>query len=238
MRADDLQRRYYTETASVYDSMHGADHEHFVALRHISSYVQLLDLSSILDVGCGTGRGIRYFLEHHAELAIRGVEPVQALIDESHRNGIPPDLVSCGRGEELPFEDGSFDAACEFGVLHHVEKPDLVVREMMRVASKAIFLSDSNRFGRGPLTLRWVKLLLYKLGLWHAADLLNTGGKGYRVSEGDGVSFSYSVFDSYELLREWADRVIVISTKNATSRSWLHPLLTTDHALLCAIRDG
>jgi len=189
-------------------------------------------------VGCGTGRGIGYFLERHPGLTIRAVEPVQELIDQCQRKGIPADLVLCARGEELPFPDKCFDAVCEFGVLHHVREPDLVVREMMRVARRAIFLSDSNRFGGGRLPLRWAKLLLHKAGLWNAAYFLKTGGKGFRTSEGDGVSFSYSIFDSYGLLSEWADRVMVIPTKAATSRSWLHPLLTSDHALLCAIKDG
>ena len=70
-----------------------------------------------------------------------------------------------GSGLQLPFPDASFDAVCEFGVLHHVEHPNAVVREMLRVSKTAIFLSDTNRFGRGRLFARLVKLALWKLGI-------------------------------------------------------------------------
>jgi ubiquinone/menaquinone biosynthesis C-methylase UbiE len=56
-------------------------------------------------------------------------------------------------------ESNSIDAAFECGVLHHVAEPSHVVGEMMRVARKAIFLSDSNRFGQGRLIARILKLL-------------------------------------------------------------------------------
>ncbi|MDJ0795472.1 MAG: hypothetical protein QNJ51_01345 [Calothrix sp. MO_167.B12] len=108
---------------------------------------------------------------------------------------------------------------------------------MMRVARKAIFLSDSNRFGQGSLLARWMKLALYKLGLWKWADFFRTRGKGYTITEGDGLAYSYSVFDSYDLLAEWADRIILIPTDAMKSKSWFHPLLTSGHILICAIRE-
>jgi hypothetical protein len=67
----------------------------------------------------------------------------------------------------------------------------------IRVAKKAIFLSDSNRFGRGSHTARLLKIALYKTGLWQAARFVQTKGKMYTISEGDGLQYSYSVFDSY-----------------------------------------
>jgi hypothetical protein len=40
------------------------------------------------------------------------------------------------------------------------------------------------------------------------------------------------------VLSEWADRVIVIPTDEVKTKSVFHPLLTSFHVLLCAIRDG
>src|SRR5207253_1727294 len=104
---------------------------------------------SLLDVGAGTGRGIKFFMERNPDLKIVSIEPVQALIDEAIKGGVPEGIVAQGRGEALPFNDRAFDAVCEFGVLHHASNPDEVLAEMMRVARKAVFISDTNRFGQG-----------------------------------------------------------------------------------------
>ena len=173
-----------------------------------------------------------------------GVEPVEAMAEEAFKKGIPREKFIIGRGESLPFKDDSFDAVIELGMLHHVERPDIIVREMTRVARKAVFVSDSNRFGQGKLLTRWIKLLLYKCRLWGVVNLIKTGGKGYIFSEkGDGLSYSYSVFDSYHLFAKWADRVMIIPTdlNRGQKPNWtvsrLHPLLTSRAVLLCAIKE-
>jgi hypothetical protein len=74
--------------------------------------------------------------------------------------------------------------------------------------------------------------------VFEAAYRLKTLGKGYRFSEGDGLAYSYSVFDSCAALSEWADRVIVVPTDDVKTKSVFHPLLTSFHVLLCAVRDG
>ena len=235
-----IQREYYERTAQSYDAAHVRDgDEHYVALRHIVGFFDVLGISSVLDVGCGTGRGVKYFLERRPGILVQGVEPVSALIDRAvHVNSVPPGLIMKGVGEALPFADRSFDAVFECGILHHVKEPDQIVREMMRVSRKAVFLSDENRFAHGTTFGRWAKLLLCKTGIFRAAYRLKTLGKGYRFSEGDGLAYSYSVFDSMQVLSEWADRVIVIPTDEVKTKSVFHPLLTSFHVLLCAIRDG
>jgi ubiquinone/menaquinone biosynthesis C-methylase UbiE len=235
-----IQREYYERTAHLYDASHVRDgDEHYVALRHIGGFFDVLRISSVLDVGCGTGRGVKYFLDRRPGVLVQGIEPVAALIDQAVQvNSVPPGLIMKGAGEALPFADQTFDAVFECGILHHVKEPDQIVREMMRVSRKAIFLSDENRFAHGSTFARWAKLLLCKTGIFRAAYRLKTLGKGYRFSEGDGLAYSYSVFDSMQVLSEWADRVIVIPTDEVKTKSVFHPLLTSFHVLLCAIRDG
>src|SRR4051794_23507353 len=111
-----LQAEYYRRTAGDYDTMHvGAEDEHVVALRYVRSFLEPLGARSLLDVGAGTGRVYRQL--RGTGLDVRGIEPVQALIDEAvNRHGAPPGVIEQGRGEALPFDDGSFDVVCSSAV--------------------------------------------------------------------------------------------------------------------------
>ncbi len=236
-----LQRDHFAKVADIYDSTiaHGDD-EHGLALKHISVLVNELAVNSVLDVGTGTGRGLKYFLAHHPGLHVHGIEPVPELIEQAIRkNGIPPQRIAQGAGDDLPFADGEFDAVTAFGVLHHAENPSRVIREMMRVARRAVFISDSNRFGQGSKLARLVKVGLWNVGLWPFYNYVATKGKGYHISEGDGLFYSYSVFDQYRVLAGWADRVVMIPLvhDNLFKSGAANPMLTATHILLCALKD-
>jgi len=167
-----------------------------------------------------------------------GIEPVDALLDIALRNDVHASgRLIRGTGLALPFADASFDVVCEFSVLHHVQRPEMIVREMLRVAKKAVVISDCNRFGQGNLLARLAKLAMYKTRTWALYDWLRTKGKGYRITDGDGISYSYSVYDSFELLSDWADRLILVPSENGKSRNWLHPLLSSPGVVACALKE-
>ncbi len=135
--AEKLQRAYYESTASNYDDMHTSCEidEHYAALRFIDIPCDRFQLESLLDVGSGTGRGIKVFLDRRRKA--HGIEPVKALIEQAELRGVSKGLILEGTGYSLPFEDASFDAVFECGVLHHVREPHRMVSEMLRVANKA-----------------------------------------------------------------------------------------------------
>jgi hypothetical protein len=116
---------------------------------------------------------------------------------------------------------------------------------MLRVARKAVVLSDENRFAYGSFPERLAKLALCKTGLFPAFYWLKTGGKGYRYSEGDGIAYSYSVFDALPQFSKWADRTIMIPLdRNALKPTYenkvstlFQPILTSFHLMLMAVRD-
>jgi SAM-dependent methyltransferase len=233
-----LQHDFYTATARFYDEEMVRDgDEHFVALDFISALIDGYGYRSILDVGAGTGRGVRHFIARHNGLEVRGIEPVRALIDQAEQvGGVPEGCIVEAEGESLPFADDAFDVVCEFGVLHHVADPHGIVREMTRVARRAVFLSDDNRFANGGPLRRATKYGLYRLGLWPLAYRLANRGRPYHLSAEDGgVVYSYSVYDSLSILNEWADRTFLVPTVPAAA-TWFYPLFSARNLLLCAIR--
>jgi ubiquinone/menaquinone biosynthesis C-methylase UbiE len=236
--AVEIQRRYYTDTASSYDSMHAHEGVDDPALRHlVLSILQSLSVGSLLDVGSATGRGLSEFAAALNGALVCGIEPVAALVRQGAALGTS-ERVSLlqGSGEALPFADNSFDVVSEFATLHHVPNPSAVVKEMLRVARKAVVIADGNRFGQGSLPAKLFKLFLYKAKLWKAFDYLRTRGKHYQISEGDGLFYSYSVYDSLDLVAAWADHILVLPSGKC-SIGWFHPLLTAPGVILIGIRE-
>jgi SAM-dependent methyltransferase len=237
--AQEALLRYYAKTAEQYDDAHRGDHEreHEDALRWIGRLMPGLGVRSILDTGCGTGRGIEYVLHHHPNVEVRGNDPSPDLLRVAvERRGVPPELVDCCSSTPLPYADNSFDAAMALGVLHHVPNPDALIAEMVRVSRRAIFLSDRNRFGSGRPAWRLAKRALWQVGIWRRLFRLKNGGHDWFYSEGDGVAFSYSVFDSIEPLARAGWRFLVVPTRGPAV-AFLSPLFLATHALVCAIKE-
>jgi SAM-dependent methyltransferase len=233
-----LQREYYERTAGSYDAVHTAEpDEHGFALRHVVMYLEWLGAESVLDTGCGTGRAMAYIARRLPHVEVRGNDPSAALLDvAAETHGIPRDRLDLAASEELPYPDGSFDAVVETGILHHVAEPGRVVEEMLRVARRAVFLSDSNIYGQGRLPVRLVKLALARAGLFGPVDWLRRGGRRWSYSEGDGVAYSYSVCDALPLLRKQCAETIVIPTIAARGLEDV-PLVGAAHALVCGFKE-
>jgi SAM-dependent methyltransferase len=230
--AIEKQRAYYEATAANYDAAH-TEREHVVALHLLAAFIAMHGIKSVLDVGAGTGRAMRFLKARFPDLVVKGVEPVEALRTRGHAQGIPEDDLIAGDGLALPFPDGSFDLVCEFAVLHHVRRPDAVIVEMSRVASRMLAISDCNFMGQGPMWLRYTKLGLWSIGLWPLANWIKTRGRGFTESEGDGIAYSYSVFQNLAQIRQaWTGVHIFPTAPDAKASPNL--LTASGHVLLVA----
>lgn len=228
-----IQRAYYADTAHSYDSTHvHQDDEHSFALRFMISVLDQFGIQSILDVGCGTGRGLLTLQKAKPEITAVGVEPSAELRKVGYANGLSETELVDGDAMGLAFADGSFDLVCEFGALHHIPKPAKAVSEMLRVARKGIFISDCNNFGRGSKLARMFKQTVNAVGLWPVADFIKTRGKGYSISEGDGLFYSYSVFNNYKQIRRACQSIHVLNTVD----SGPNPYRTSSHVALLGIK--
>jgi SAM-dependent methyltransferase len=232
--ASEIQRQYYVQTADRYDSMHvRAGDEHYFALSVMLAAVDFCAIESVLDVGSGTGRAIAHVKRYRPRLRVKGVEPVRELRDIGYRNGLSREDLVAGDGLALPFEGGAFDLVCEFGALHHIQTPARVVEEMLRVAKKAVFIADSNNFGQGGAFARTMKQTFRALGLWPLVDFIKTRGRGYSISEGDGLAYSYSVFDNYAQIRSRCRSVHLVNLVDAG----VNPYRTASHVGLLGIKQ-
>jgi SAM-dependent methyltransferase len=216
MDAVALQRAYYRDTADTYDAGHAWEAEAInLSTALLIAAIDWLRIATVLDVGSGTGRALLAIKEARPQVLCTGVEPSAELREHGHRKGIPQQDLIDGNAEHLSFPDGAFDMVCAFSVLHHVPKPTLVVSEMLRVARRAIFIADSNNFGQGNAITRGIKQIINAAGLWPLANLVKTRGKGYTISDGDGLAYSYSVFNNYKQISSACERVHCINTAAA-----------------------
>ena len=231
----EFQRNYYAKTANEYDDMHlgGTDKgEHFFALSFLLSAIDYFNINSILDIGSGTGSAIDYIKKHKPDIRIVGVEPVHELRLIGYSKNLSENELVDGDATNLQFSNGEFDLVCEFGVLHHIKYPERAVSEMLRVANKLIFISDSNNFGQGSFLARFIKQLLNTFGLWRVADFIKTRGKGFTVSEGDGLAYSYSVFNNYNLIESNCRKIHLLNTVDGR----INPYRTASHIALLGVK--
>ena len=214
----ELQRKYYAETAEAYEKLH-VHHtdEHFIALSWLAAMIEHYKFQSVLDVGSGTGRCLHYLKDKFPNLHVVGIEPSPELRKIGYEAGLSQADLIYGDATNLAFADNSFDIVCEFGILHHIRQPRQAISEMLRVAKGSVFISDDNHFASGSLANRLSKRLLKSIGLWNFAYLLRTGGKGYRISDGDGLSYAYSVFDDFEFIRNQCNSIYLSNTKGVGS---------------------
>ena len=212
-----IQREYYAQTADHYDAIHVSEgDDHAFSLHWLSSLISAYSIQSVLDVGSGTGRAVAFLRERHPSIQVIGIEPVAALRQRGYTKGIPEDCLVEGDATHLPYADGSFDLVCEFGALHHMPRPDLAVAEMLRVSRIGLFISDGNNFGQGSRIARAVKQAINSVGLWSSYNFLATRGKNYHIAEGDGLCYSYSVFNNYNLVKRHCKAVHICNTQGVS----------------------
>ncbi len=231
----DIQRKYYADTAVRYEQMHIAeDDEHAVAMSLLVSMLDYYQIGSILDIGSGTGRALKFLKRSRPDIQIVGIEPVKELRDVGHANGLTESELIDGDATNLELEAGAFDLVCEFGVLHHIRRPERAVSEMLRVSKKAVFISDANNFGQGAPLARFLKQAINMLGLWPIANFVKTKGRGYSLTEGDGLAYSYSVFNNYSQIKRECRLVHIFNTLDGG----VNPYRSASHIALLGIKKA
>ena len=87
-----------------------------------------------------------------------------------------------------------------------------MIGEMLRVSKFSIFISDDNHFACGSPFNQITKRFLRSIHAWKLGYWLRTGGKCYGISEGDGLSYAYSVFDDYNFIAKHCEYIHMMNT--------------------------
>ena len=117
----------------------------------------------ILDVGCGTGANL-LMLSKYGEA--EGVDVSEDALAFCRERGL--DKVILGNGEELPYEDGTFDLVTAFDVVEHMDDDLAGLREMRRVLRP------------GGRVLLFVPAFMF---LWGLQDDVSNHRRRYRLPE-------------------------------------------------------
>ena len=143
----------------------------------------------MLEVGCGRGIALPPLAQGLRPALLAGVDIDSVLLAEAARRTAAKGIrVRLCRADvrSLPFPDGSFDVAIDFGTCYHIANPEQGMREIVRVLSSGgLYVSEtlSNqllshpfRSGRRPLPWETLpELELFSQGvLWKARKKLQS----------------------------------------------------------------
>jgi SAM-dependent methyltransferase len=86
------------------------EREHHFALCLMMGAMDFLQVKSVLDIGSGTGRAIRWIKKHRPDILVRGIEPVEELRKVAYANGVSETELIPGNALALEFADDAFDS--------------------------------------------------------------------------------------------------------------------------------
>jgi len=99
----------------------------------LSIHIDRRVISTVVDLGCGTGRFTELLARHFGAQVI-GIDPSRRMMDQARGKPIPGNVVfRQASAEALPLQDGSIDLAFMSQIYHHLTDPSAVARECSRV---------------------------------------------------------------------------------------------------------
>ncbi|MGZ4251221.1 MAG: class I SAM-dependent methyltransferase, partial [Solirubrobacteraceae bacterium] len=167
----------------------------------------------VLDVGCGPGALTRELVGRLGPDAVSAVEPSESFVAAA-KERLPGVAVQQAAAEELPFEDGRFDAALAQLVVHFMSDPGSGLREMSRVTRAGGTIAAcvwDHAGGRGPLS-----------HLWDAARELDSSVEGESFLAGARHGHLAELFESAGL-HEIRAGVLDVAVQHPTFEEWWEP---------------
>lgn len=124
-------------------------------LKQLVATIKPLEVSSVLDVGCGEGFTLDHLQKEHIGKKLEGIDAV----DDALKIGkklYPKLTLKKGDIYHLQYKANSFDIVLCTEVLEHLEDPAKALQELLRVCKKYVLVTVPNepwftfqRFARG-----------------------------------------------------------------------------------------
>lgn len=201
----------FAVTAGAYDR--------FMGRYSVQLAPQLADLAHVtagqrvLDVGCGPGALTGELVDRLGPGSVAAVDPSESFVAAA-RERYPDVDVRHGGAEQLPFADGTFDAALAQLVVHFMSDPVAGLREMARVTRRAGVVAAcvwDHADGHGPASTFWQA----------ARELDDDAPDESRLA---GVRPGHLVGLLTEAwLREVEDEILVASSEHPSFEEWWEP---------------
>ena len=168
--------------------------------------------SRVLDVGCGTGALTAELSTRVAPELITAVDPSEAFVEALSARRPEVEVIRAP-AEDLPFEDGSFDATLAQLVLHVMDDPVAGLREMARVT----------RYGGVIAACVWDFTEGGPLGpFWAAAETLDAAADSGSPSAGTRAGQLAELFRAAGI-GDVFDGAVSVDVKHATFEDWWEP---------------
>jgi ubiquinone/menaquinone biosynthesis C-methylase UbiE len=187
---------------------------------HIPAVAQFTRWSGqkLLEIGVGAGADHLQFARAGADC--HGVDLTDAAIETTRQHlalyGLKSKLQRAD-AEKLPFEQGTFDVAYSWGVIHHSEKPEVIVDQIHRVLKPGGTFVGMMYQRHSLVTYKlWVRRALFAGKPWRSlAEVLwnhmeSVGTKAYQPRE---LEQMFSQFSKVEI---WPIATVY-------DRKWLGP---------------
>jgi ubiquinone/menaquinone biosynthesis C-methylase UbiE len=130
-RAQIAEKKYWLSTSKTWSTENAAWYWQQMLSRGFTLDYEFFAGKSVLEVGCGPA-GIIFQL-HNTKSRV-GLEPMD--LKDLIIDGKKISIVKKGIGEEMPFENESFDVVLSFNALDHSVNPVKVIQEIQRVLRK------------------------------------------------------------------------------------------------------
>jgi ubiquinone/menaquinone biosynthesis C-methylase UbiE len=118
---------------------------------HIAREMQAASPSSILDVGAGRGYVSLLLADRNPRATVEGIDFSPMQVRSAYRLGRQRKIANCrfqrGDAAQIPFPDGSFDAAVSVGSIKHWPDGGKGLQEILRVLKPGgrVIISETDR---------------------------------------------------------------------------------------------
>ncbi|WP_111735190.1 class I SAM-dependent methyltransferase [Roseovarius amoyensis] len=167
----------YARWAPVYDNTFGAITN--IGRRKTVEYINSQDVTTVLEVGVGTGLALPNYRE---DLSVTGIDFSEDMLAKAQAKVKQQGLDHVRQlrqmdARTLDFPDASFDAIAAMHIISVVPEPERVMAEMVRVCKPGGLIVITNHFARETGALAWIERMsapFANLLGWHSDFKIGT----------------------------------------------------------------